>query len=120
MIEAENALHNHVSVYTQAQYSDMLSRVGLKLQKHQYFAPSTLASAYSGWDTLSKYWLPFPVRLTHSGLISRFFQVRGKLINREKWLYSTHQRLAELCYQRPPQVTFHTGSAQIIVAHKPA
>lgn len=117
MIAEENRLHNHVSIYEADEYRQMLEQCGMVLDRHTYYAPRPITEFCSKWDTASKYMIPFPVGLRHSGLLIKYLQLRyTTLSNKAKTVYKWHQAFSTLCYSRagPGRV----GAGQIIVARK--
>jgi SAM-dependent methyltransferase len=116
MIRAENALHNHVSVFAPETYAEMFAESGMKLEKQQYYCPGEIAAFCSMRDTLSKYIVPYPAHLTHSGLLSKYMILRYGKRPRERQLNSWLEKFHAICYQR--NESNDMGVGQIIVARK--
>lgn len=118
MIEAENALHHHVSIFDRPTYEKMLSVAGFSVELHQFFSPPDVTNFYALRDTLSKYAFPPTFNLTHSGMyIRQLVRARGRNPGPE-FLNEQYDRLKPLCYQRPPEVNHTDGAMQIFAARR--
>jgi SAM-dependent methyltransferase len=118
MIEAENELHHHVSMFDRAEYEAMLGAAGFQVDLHQFFAPPDVTRYYALRDTLSKYPFPPSFRLTHGGLLVRSLVRRRQRNPDPALLDRQYAALKPLCYQRPPGVTMRDGAMQIFAARR--
>lgn len=121
MIDAENQLHNHVSVFDVQEYRRIFQLNGLSLEIQQYYATKNVAEFCSKWDTASKYIVPFPVHLRHDGYLVRSLRKRyrrglGLSGEKEITLRLWYERFRQICYSRNNRN--EVGAAQILVAQK--
>lgn len=116
MIDTENRVHHHISLYDKDEYAEMFAAAGMVLEQHAYFAPQPVVDFYACWDTLSKYWFPLQPRLNHHGLLMMWLQVWHRLENKAKRIEKWQAQLDSL-YQMPTSAD-EIGAAQILVARK--
>lgn len=116
MINAENRVHHHVSMFGPDDYRRMFQDVGMTLEQHLYFAPQQVVNFYAWWDTLSKYWFPLQGRLFRYGLLMIYLQMRYRLENRATRVEKWYAQLHSLCFidAKPDEI----GAAQILIARK--
>jgi SAM-dependent methyltransferase len=117
MINQENKLHNHVSVFRMEQYKKMFEDNGMALRFHKYYAPEPIFKLCSLMDTLSKYDI-LSNKLVHNGLLIKYLKLRYKILNNnkeaniEKW----YQKYKDICYDS--NSSNRVGVSQILVAQK--
>ena len=117
MISQENKLHNHVSVLGIDEYRTIFAMNEMALEAHRYYATEPVANFCSKWDTTSKYIVPFPVMLTHSGALTKYLLLRyAKLSEKETTIKKWYEDFYALCYDRND--SNEVGVGQIIVAKK--
>ena len=117
MVAAENKLQNHVSVLGIDEYRRIFEDNGMSLRVHSYYATGAIGRYLAGWDTASKYVLPYPVALTHFGFLHGWLRLRyGKLTRRVETLERWQAEFHSLCYHRDR--SGEPGLAQILVAQK--
>lgn len=118
MIAAENKLHNHVSVFDVEHYDRLFESAGMSLVLHRYYATRPVARFSNLWDTASKYVIPFPVGLSHNGLLVKLLKLRYGRGPRARDLFvrKWYPRLHDLCYSR--NEANEVGVGQILVARK--
>ncbi|MCC6617009.1 MAG: class I SAM-dependent methyltransferase [Anaerolineae bacterium] len=116
MIEAENKLHHHVSVYSVDDYNRFFEQTGMKLEAHQYYAPPELLKVTHSWDTPSKYILPPPFPLTHHGWLIMYLYARYGMSPRPEVVDRLYAQYEKLVYHRDRET--QVGAAQILVARK--
>lgn len=116
MIEAENRLHNHVSVFDKETYTELFRSNGMLLEDHAYYSTRELTDIVSLRDTLSKYLFPYPVMLRHSGLYTLYLRIRYHRSRQAEQVRAWYQEFRDICYKRNPDN--EPGIAQILVARK--
>lgn len=117
MIREEDRLHNHVSIHSVEEYQEMFRDNGMALEAHSYYAPEPVVSFCNKWDTLSKYVVPYPIGLRHTGFLVRYLQFRYvRLANREETAKRWYRKYHRLCYHR--MNSHGIGAGQILVARK--
>jgi len=118
MIHAENVLHNHVTVLDKYAYANRLASVGMTLEVHTYYCSDEIADFCTGWDTLSKYVIPYPACLTHGGVLTKYLVARYGRQRAERRLDLWYKRFSSLCYRRNEAGGANKGVGQILVAKK--
>ncbi len=117
MIQAENRLHNHVSVLPVEEYRQILADHGMQLEFQRYYATEPVARFCNTWDTASKYRIPFPAMLGHAGLLVFYLYFKYKLLgNKQAVTERWYQHFYPICYDR--NEANQPGVAQVIVARK--
>jgi len=116
IIDAENILHNHVSIYIKENYADMFNSIGMSLEIHKYYCTEDIAYFCTQWDTLSKYIIPCPSLLTHGGVLTKYLILRYGRRPRGRQLDLWHKKFFTLCYQR--NESNNRGVGQILIARK--
>ncbi|MCL4248641.1 MAG: methyltransferase domain-containing protein [Anaerolineae bacterium] len=116
MIEAENKLHHHVSVYSVEDYRRFFEQTGMELEAHQYYAPPELLNVTHRWDTPSKYLLPPPFPITHHGWLIWYLYARYGWRPRPDVIDQFYSEYEKLVYHRDLET--QVGAAQILVARK--
>jgi SAM-dependent methyltransferase len=117
MIGEENRLHNHVSVHSVEEYQRMFSDNGMLLEGHSHYAPEPVARFCSKWDTLSKYRVPYPFGLRHTGFLIRYLRLRyTRFASKEETVTRWYHRFYPICYDR--MNSGRIGVGQILVARK--
>ena len=121
MIAAENALHNHVSVLSVEEYRALFAQSGMALVEHRYYMPRQLAAFCLKWDTLSKYGMPFPGGLSHSGLLvwllrATYRRASRDVLFRQALVTRWHKRFWQACYAGNEGSS--EGAGHVLVAMK--
>lgn len=116
MIDSENRVHHHISLFDKEDYAKMFADAGMVLETHTYFAPQPVVNFYARWDTLSKYWFPLQPRLNHHGLGMIYLKIRHRLENKTKRIQKWEAELRHLYEMETPAAA--VGAAQILVARK--
>jgi SAM-dependent methyltransferase len=101
MMEGEDRLHHHVSVYGADEYRRLFEAGGFEIEDVVPYAPPPLAGFCLAWTSAVKYESLFPLRLSHNGLLRRYLSLRYRyLASRERTIRKWHERFFPLCYRR--------------------
>jgi len=117
MIAQENRLHHHVSLFGAKEYARMFERNGMKLEVHRYYSTRPVSEFCLKWNTAVKYVVPFPVLLSHAGVLFLYLHLRYRVFSaKETVIGNWHERYSGICYER--NECNETGAGQILVGRK--
>jgi hypothetical protein len=117
-IQAENELHNHVSVFDASYYRDQFAKHSMILETQRYYATKPIVNFSYMWDSLSKYPVSQPWNLRHRGFLIDYLHIRynNRFVDKKKTVSKWHNKLSAICYQNND--ANNPGVAQILVARK--
>jgi SAM-dependent methyltransferase len=117
-IEAEDNLHNHVSVYESVYYEERFIENGMELEHQHYYATKPIVDFCYAWDSLSKYSFLPSWDLTHRGVLINYLTLRyhRRLVGKHAKISQWYNKFHALCYDR--NAANNPGVAQILVAKK--
>ena len=114
LIEKENKLHNHVSVYTTNEYKKIFAKYGLLLEHQKYYSTQNSVSKTCLLDTLSKF--RWSKTLSHKGFYIDYLYKKYPLSKKDKMINKWYKNLYDYCYDE--NSNNEDGTAQILVFKK--
>ena len=114
LIEKENILHNHVSVYSTSEYQELFEKYGLVLEEQKYYSTKNLGLKTYFLDTISKY--SFSKELNHQGSYFKYLYKKYNNLQKDENIEKWHSELHNICYNKNEKNK--VGTAQILLFRK--
>ena len=114
LIEKENELHNHVSIYTADEYKKIFAKYGLLLERQKYYSTKHSINKTCLLDTLSKF--RWSKNLTHRGLYIDYLYKKYPSNKKDEVISKWYESLYDYCYNE--NSSNEEGTAQVLVFKK--